>query len=69
MVKLKYCIWAGYFFALTKKPEKETNPYAINNLPHGKVIPLINFTMRRTSCAAANCTPPWTVIESDNRQA
>jgi len=46
MVKLKYCIWAGYFFALTKKPEKETNPYAINNLLRGKVILLINFNMR-----------------------
>ena len=45
MVKLKYCIWAGYFFTPTKKSEKETNPYAINNLPHGNVIALINFTM------------------------
>ncbi|MFZ4878012.1 hypothetical protein ACL9RI_23250 [Janthinobacterium sp. Mn2066] len=57
MVKLKYCIWAGYFFAPTKKTEKETNPYAINNLPHGKVMHWINFTMPERHVPQQTATP------------
>lgn len=59
MVKLKYCIWAGYFLAHPEKNEKETNPYTINNLPHGNVIALTNFTMRLALCAASDCKTRW----------